>query len=207
MHEPDPHAWWVVVPVKGGPSAKSRLRASLDDATLVAAIVHDTLAVATSVVGSARVVVVTGDAHETEYARAEGHAVVADPGAGIDGACLVGVEHALGHGALRVAVLLGDHPALTPVELTAALKAGSRHTTCFVPDADGTGTALLATTAGVAPEVSFGAGSAARHEGLGHTRLDLDLPGLRHDVDDEASLAERAVQRTLGPRTRHALGR
>ncbi|WP_169743433.1 2-phospho-L-lactate guanylyltransferase [Knoellia sinensis] len=207
MPSPEPTQWWVVVPIKGGPGAKSRLRRSVDDADLVAAIAHDTLAVAGRVVGAERVVVVTSDPHEVSHARASGHVIATDPAQGLDAACLVGVAAALADGAGQVAILLGDHPALTDAELGAALEAGARHTSFFVPDSDGTGTALLGTTAGSAPEVAFGPGSADRHAALGHARLDLDLPGLRHDVDDESSLRHPEVQRTLGPRTRRILGR
>ena len=54
---------------------------------------------------------------------------------------------------------------------------------------------------------AFGPGSAARHLALGHRRLDLDLPGLRHDVDDEVSLRHAVTHLALGPRTLAALGR
>ena len=68
------------------------------------------------------------------------------------------------------------------------------------------GTALLTLPAATAGSVrtAFGAGSAAAHERLGHVRLDLDLPGLRVDVDDAASLAA-AVRLGLGPHSRAAL--
>lgn len=52
---------------------------------------------------------------------------------------------------------------------------------------------------------AFGAGSAAAHEALGHVRLDLDLPGLRVDVDD-ARPAE-ATRLGLGPHSAWALAR
>jgi 2-phospho-L-lactate guanylyltransferase len=73
-----------------------------------------------------------------------------------------------------------------------------------VPDADDDGTALLTLPAGGAVRTAFGPGSAAAHERLGHRRLDLDLPGLRVDVDDAASLAA-ATRLGLGPHSREAL--
>ncbi|EAP97689.1 hypothetical protein JNB_19503 [Janibacter sp. HTCC2649] len=207
MESPHETEWHVVVPVKGGRGAKSRLRRSLDDEPLVAAIIHDTLEVVASVVTPAAVIVVTGDADETAHAQAAGFTVVADPGIGLNDACLAGVRSAQAAGADLVAILLGDHPALTPDELRACLDAGAGHETFFVPDADGVGTALVGTTVARVPDLAFGPGSAALHLALGHHPLDLDLPGLRHDVDDEASLRHAATRLTLGPRTRHALER
>jgi len=207
MESPREIDWHVVVPVKGGRGAKSRLRRSLDDEPLVAAIIHDTLDVVANVVTPARVLVVTADAGETTHAQDAGFGVVTDPGTGLNGACLAGVWSAQSAGATTVVILLGDHPALTPDELRECLTAGARHETFFVADAEGVGTALVGTTVAGLPDLAFGQGSAALHLSLGHTRLDLDLPGLRHDVDDEASLRHAATQLTLGPRTRRALGR
>lgn len=213
MQPPHKTDWHVVVPVKGGHDAKSRLRLSLDDDSLIAAIVHDTLDVVSQVVTPARLVIVTGDPAESARARDAGFFVVLDPGEGLNAACTAGVSAVRSAPSVRhdgpvpVAILLGDHPALTPGELVAALGAGADHETFFVPDADGLGTALLGTTTAGAPDLAFGPGSAASHSALGHTRLDLDLPGLRHDVDDEQSLRHVLAHLTLGARTRRALGR
>lgn len=110
-----------------------------------------------------------------------------------------------------VAVLLGDLPALRPADLTAALAACRQALTpaaaasrasadaVFVPDAEGTGTVLLAARHGDALHPAFGAGSAARHARHAR-RLDLDLPRLRRDVDTLADLTQaRALG--LGPHT------
>ena len=202
--------WYVVVPVKGGRSAKSRLRRHVDDEELVAAIIHDTLAVVARVVTAARIVVVTSDPGEAAHARCLGALVVADPGRGLNDACLAGVRAVRPAGATEpapVAVLLGDHPALHEGELRTALAAGAVLESFFVPDAEGLGTALVGTTGPAEPALAFGPGSASRHADLGHVRLDLDLPGLRHDVDDMTSLHHAAAHLTLGPRTRQALER
>lgn len=209
VHEP---RWHVVVPVKGGPAAKSRLRSSLDDAglddgALVAAVAHDTLAVTADVVGEDHVLVVTAEPGETAYALDHGFVVVGDPGTGLDDACSAGVREALLRGATHVAVLLGDHPALAASELADALRRGGGHETFFVADADGTGTALVGTTTGQAPVFAFGPGSAARHRALGHAPLDVEAPGLRHDVDDRVSLHWAVEHLMPGPRTLAALGR
>ncbi|MFW5468974.1 2-phospho-L-lactate guanylyltransferase [Knoellia sp. CPCC 206435] len=199
--------WHLVVPVKGGLGAKSRLRRSLDDGALVAAIVRDTLDVAARVVGPAGLVVVTSDVDEAAHAERSGFTVVPDPGGGLDAASTAGIRAARAGGAGPVAVLLGDHPGLTEEELATALATGLPHDTFFVPDAEGTGTALLGSSLTTVPAPAFGPGSAARHLALGHRRLDLDLPGLRHDVDDEISLRHAVTHLPVGPRTLAALER
>jgi 2-phospho-L-lactate guanylyltransferase len=68
-----------------------------------------------------------------------------------------------------------------------------------VPDAQGTGTVLLTSLTGQL-EPAFGPGSAARHAAAGHHRLDLALPRLRTDVDDDRSLAA-ALELGVGPAT------
>ena len=201
--------WAVVVPVKGGPLAKSRLhlpraaRAALADA-----FARDTVDALAAGMPGAAVLVVTSDADGGRAgSRAPVTRLVADPGSGLDAAVAAGVGcRRLGLGAVRVAVVLGDHPALRAEEVGAALAAAGEHPASVVPDADDDGTALLTlpATSAQAVRTAFGAGSAAAHERLGHVRLDLDLPGLRVDVDDAASLAA-AVRLGLGPHSRAAL--
>ncbi len=210
-----PAAWAVVVPVKGGAGAKSRLARSRGgpDPVLALALAQDCLEAVLTVRPALEVVVVTADEQVAGWARDAGAAVAADPGGGLDAAVRAGARHLLdgsldGHAAGSppgVAVLLGDLPALRPGDLAEALAACAAHPRAVVPDAEGTGTVLLTArdAAGLAP--SFGAGSAARHEGLGHTRLDLDLPRLRTDVDDAASL-RRALALGVGRHTLRALG-
>lgn len=86
-----------------------------------------------------------------------------------------------------IAVIPADLPALRPEELTEALsRAGDRS---FVPDAQGTGTVLLAAPAGpLLPR--FGPGSALAHERCGARRLAGGWPTLRRDVDTASDLAE-----------------
>ncbi|MFC7491741.1 MULTISPECIES: 2-phospho-L-lactate guanylyltransferase [unclassified Knoellia] len=207
MESPRETDWHVVVPVKGGLTAKSRLRRQVDDEALVTAIIHDTLDVVARVVTPARVVVVTADPGEAAHARSTGLVVVSDPGGGLNAACRAGFRSLRRRGIGPVAILLGDHPALTDDELSTALAAGADLATFFVPDADGLGTALVGSTVAAELDLAFGPGSADRHASLGHVRLDLDLPGLRHDVDDEVSLRHAADHLTLGPRTLRALER
>jgi 2-phospho-L-lactate guanylyltransferase len=103
-----------------------------------------------------------------------------------------------------VAVLLGDLPALRAEDLTAALGAAAAYPLAVVPDAAGDGTVLLTALAGADLTPAFGGGSAARHQAGGHHRLDLDLPRLRTDVDDDAAL-RAVVALGVGAATRRAL--
>jgi 2-phospho-L-lactate/phosphoenolpyruvate guanylyltransferase len=209
---PDPAlAWRLVVPVKGGAGAKSRLHPprGVTRSALASAIARDCLTAACAALPEGRVHVVTSDEAVTAYAERLGAAVVPDPGRGLNEAVRVGVRAAAGaaagHGAWwfgpagrpgrvggpvpgeGVGVLLGDLPALRPSDLEQALTAAAAHPRALVPDADGTGTVLL-TAVGAPLEPAFGVDSAARHTAAGHRRLDLDLPRLRTDVDDDRTL-------------------
>jgi 2-phospho-L-lactate guanylyltransferase len=118
-----------------------------------------------------------------------------------------------------VAVLLGDLPALRPHDLGSALaaaaealrdgtgdpgRAAAPPAMVFVPDAERTGTVLLAGLRPDAVRPSFGPSSARDHARAGARRLDLPLPRLRRDVDTPADLAA-AVALGVGPRTAAAL--
>jgi len=193
--------WHVVVPVKDTRHGKSRLARAVgsDRAALSGAIAHDTIDAAVAAVGATRVVLVTSDEPLALIWRAKGVQVVDDPGTGLNDAISFGMRHA-GAGA-RVAVLLGDLPALDAASLRTALDQAETVAESFVPDADGTGT-VLRCGRGFMPR--FGADSASRHESDGAVRLDLPLPRLRTDVDDARSLA-RARRLGLGPATRAVL--
>jgi 2-phospho-L-lactate/phosphoenolpyruvate guanylyltransferase len=200
----------VVVPVKGGPLAKSRL--DLPEGTrrsFAEAFARDTLAAATAALPDAVVLVVTSDPGVQLGVTADGYRVVTDPGGGLDAAVRAGLEAAAALGAATSTVLLADHPALRPEELLAVLAAAEGRGPVVVPDADGTGTALLHLPhrAGDAvPRTRFGSGSAAAHEALGWERLEVDAPGLRTDVDDPTSLGV-ALGLGVGRHTRTALAR
>lgn len=183
--------WHLVVPVKGGEAAKSRLRPppGVDRGDLALAFATDCLAAVTAGMPRGRVLAVTSDPRAADVAQRLGAVVVPDPGDGLNAAVRAGRDAALARGAGAVAALLGDLPAVHTQDVRDALEAATRHTAAVVPDAEGTGTVLLSARDGAALTPFFGVGSAARHEAAGHTRLDLDLPRLRTDVDDDADLA------------------
>ncbi|MFI7587792.1 2-phospho-L-lactate guanylyltransferase [Spongisporangium articulatum] len=193
-----PRTWTVILPLKGGPHAKSRLHAPTG---LARAIALDCLTSVLAASTVARVLVVTPDAGLGAEAVSLSAQVVEEPAhGGLNGAVAAGAAVAQG----ATAVLLGDLPALRPGDLDAALAACAAHPLAFVPDADGEGTVLLAGRRPDALVPRFGADSAAAHRAVGAVELALDLPGLRRDVDTPADL-DAAARLGLGPRTREAL--
>ncbi|QGN57863.1 2-phospho-L-lactate guanylyltransferase [Nostocoides sp. HKS02] len=204
-----PLPWRLVVPVKGGPTAKSRLHPPPGVAreALALAFAEDCLTACAAGMPRGRLFVVTSDAHVAALARGLGATVVDDPGHGLDAAVAAGRDEAVAHAGAPtpLAVLLGDLPALRPGDLQAALEAAAAYDRAVVPDAAGTGTVLITARDGARLRPSFGEGSAARHAALGHVPLDLPLPHLRSDVDDDAGLA-MAMALGVGPATRAVLG-
>lgn len=199
-----PSGWTLVLPVKGGRRAKSRLGAG---PALALAIAQDTVAAVLACPSVAVTVVVTADEQVRSALTGSGARVVGQPEAepGLAGAVRTGLRTAAG----PVAVLLADVPALRPQDLGTALAgawdalAGGA-AMAAVPDADGIGTVLLAGARAADLTPSFGPGSLARHRSLGAAVLDLDLPRLRRDVDTAPDL-DSAAGLGVGPHTRAAL--
>lgn len=203
------------MPVKGGLAGKSRLSVpgGGNRQEWAHAVALDTIAAAAACpVGV--VLVVTNAATIAASVRhlasdrpvpTGGHCadvrVVADPGCGLNAALTAGANAARQvDPRVAVAALLGDLPALRPQDLQWALAAASQHERSFVPDRLGTGTVLLTAGPGQRLNPQFGPGSATRH-GAHATRLDLELPHLRTDVDDAQDLAV-AASLGVGPRTK-----
>jgi 2-phospho-L-lactate guanylyltransferase len=200
--------WTVVLPVKGGPTAKSRLGGPPE---LAAAIVRDSLDAISSCPDVVRVVVVSSDPAIAGQVASVAPIVVPErhPGAGLVEAVRDGVDRA-GDRPGPVAVLLPDVPAARPEDIGAALRATQvalaarpMAPMAVVPDAEGTGTVLLAARSARGLDPAFGPESAAEHVRRGAVRLDLDLPRLRRDVDTPADL-RTVLQLGVGPRTARA---
>ena len=84
--------WRVVVPVKGGPGAKSRLRApdGVDRVVLARALALDTVTAAVEAVGPDHVVVVTSDRDVVAAVRGFGRARCPTPTRDSTGRCARG---------------------------------------------------------------------------------------------------------------------
>lgn len=207
MDSRDINHWRVVVPVKCQRTAKSRLHppAGVARAELAHAIALDTITAALASLPPAHLVVVTSDEHTATFVREQGGVVIPDRDDGLNPAIRLGIDHVdrvLGPG--PAAVLLGDIPTLRPRDLVDALLMCARHPRALVPDASGTGTVLLSALSPRDLNPRFGPGSARRHS-VDCVQLDLDLPALRTDVDDDQAL-RRAVSLGVGRHTAGVLG-
>jgi 2-phospho-L-lactate/phosphoenolpyruvate guanylyltransferase len=204
-----PLAWSLVIPVKLLAQAKTRLT-GLDPerrSRLALAMAADTVAAALQADSVATVLVVTDDAVVREVAWELGAEVLADaPAAGLNEALGYGAGYARQHWPSRgVCAVAGDLPAMRPAELASALTAAAELGVAFVPDADGTGTALYAATPGSAFRPRFGPASRRRHLDGGAAEIQSGvLTGLRRDVDTVDDL-RKAAAIGLGPRTRAEL--
>jgi 2-phospho-L-lactate/phosphoenolpyruvate guanylyltransferase len=226
-------SWTVLLPVKVLARAKSRLAVLAGDRRreLALALACDTVVAAAACPEVARVVVVTSDPVAGPLLAALGAIIVTDePGdlsvnlgslSGAAGAAPgvlgeLGVQGALNaalrHGAAvaerrwprgGLAALTADLPALSPAELTLALRAASAAPgrAAFVPDAAGIGTTLYAVPPGGEFWPLFGGASRARHAAAGAAELVFDdTTGLRRDVDTPDDL-RAALALGAGPRT------
>ena len=189
--------WVVVVPVKGTPGAKARLRSLPDRAALADAFALDTVAalVAASVVE--RVVVVTADAELGARLAALGAVIVpemrAAEGDPLNAAIVQGADAARGLApTAHLAIVTADLPALTPSQVEGALQLAERFERSMVPDTQGTGTTMLLARAGVTLTPQFGPGSRAAHEATGHVPL-MVAAGIRRDVDTPEDLQQARV--------------
>lgn len=195
----------VVVPVKPPGIGKTRVVGvpAEQRAALATAFAIDTVAACLATPGVSRVLVTTDDARFATTLAALGADCCPDGGHGLNPALVQAVAEARRRWPdLRPVALCADLPALRPEVLATAL-AWAAGRTSYVADAAGTGTTLY-TSPYDAFDPRFGVDSAAAHAAAGAEAVPGDLPGLRHDVDDLASL-EAAIAIGVGPATRAAL--
>jgi 2-phospho-L-lactate/phosphoenolpyruvate guanylyltransferase len=193
--------WTVVVPVKSGDSAKSRLAADPRRADIARALALDTLDAVLASDRVAEVVVVTDARIPLADRRLH---VVRDPGAGLRAALAHGLTAARRRGGYR-ALLLGDLPLLSGTALDSALDAAEPLPRALVADAEGTGSTLTTAAPGVAHRIRFGRDSRRLHRASGYVELALPRDSvLRRDADVPSDLDLLSDPR-LGRRTRTAL--
>ena len=200
MRLPDVDRWRLIVPVKGQLAAKSRLHPpdGVARADLAHAFALDTISAVLACMPPSALVVVTSDELIDRFVRDQGGIVVPDNGHGLNPA----VRQGIGYAEVTpgpTAVLLADIPTLRPEDLIEALSACAMHRRAVVPDAAGSGTVLLSALSPKDLHPRFGPGSADQHA-RECVRLDLDLPALRTDVDDDKAL-RRAVEIGVGKHT------
>lgn len=195
--------WWVIVPVRSGSGAKSRLSDLPAEvrAGLSLAFARDTID-AVRACRDVGAILVVGDPPALE-AFSDSAITVPDPGQGLNAA----IETAAHQVPLAnpVAVLLGDLPALAPEALAVALRAGATFPRAFVCDAEGLGTTLLTSLDAARLSPRFGERSRAAHAASGAAEINgPGLERLRRDVDTTVALWD-AVRLGVGPATRRML--
>ncbi|WP_062383496.1 2-phospho-L-lactate guanylyltransferase [Demequina iriomotensis] len=197
--------WTVIVPVKGGARAKSRLPETVHGvprATLAAAFSADTLAAVSSAAGVDRVLVVTGvsDLEPCWLGAGAPHLRVVRQaaGAGLNAA----VRYAAGLATGPIAVVLGDLPALRPQDLETVLDAAASRPLSMVGDVADSGTTMLMSRQERFP-MSFGPQSVGRHGRAGYVELHAPIRA-RADVDLVEDL-DRVMRLGVGEHTAAAL--
>ncbi|QOC92051.1 2-phospho-L-lactate guanylyltransferase [Micromonospora craniellae] len=189
-----PGSWVVVVPAKSFAAAKTRCvgLAAADRAALARAMLTDVLGGLTRARRVRAVVVATTDPEVAAVALACGAVVAASAGP----PDLNREAHAAlrlageAYGDARLAVVMADLAAARPAEFDAALAAAGPYPRAVVPDADGTGTTLLALTEAADFRPYLGPGSRRRFLADGYHDLPVLSRGLRRDVDTVAHLLD-----------------
>jgi 2-phospho-L-lactate/phosphoenolpyruvate guanylyltransferase len=184
----------AILPIKRFESAKSRLGATAERASLAASMAERVLDALSAATRLDAVLVVTADASARTAAEAHGFEVVAEPVlAGHNAAAQLGIARALALGAKRALLVPGDCPLLSGDEVDGLLERHPGEGVVVVPDRHGTGTnaLLLSPPDAIAP--AFGPGSRDRHLKLAPGAVLDEVPGLLLDVDTPDDLA--AVQR------------
>ncbi len=198
---PDGSRWTALVPMKALPAAKSRLFPMSDDVDahgrLVRAMRADTLAALDSAMLIARIVVVV-DRPDDDYPDAFVQSAVG-LNAGLHEAATDAARRWPRDGVVAVVDVRPAQGGKIADDVLSQLPPNRRG---FVPDADGTGTTLLAAPPGLPLGPQFGWQSAERHRESARALPGAD--GLRCDVDTPDDL-RRAAAVGLGPRTRCVL--
>jgi 2-phospho-L-lactate guanylyltransferase len=195
--------WRVLVPIKHGAPAKTRLRAAtgadVQHADLVRAIQLDTLDAVLALrthplLGGLFVVSGQPDAQPDGHRAAlptalpAGIEILPDAGGGLNSAlAAAAAELARRFPADGVVAMVGDLPALRAADLLAVLYQAPVTGRGFVRDLEGSGTTLLAAGPGSRLDPMFGPDSARRHLASGAAELTAGL-SLRCDVDSAADL-------------------
>jgi 2-phospho-L-lactate/phosphoenolpyruvate guanylyltransferase len=188
----------AILPVKRFAAAKARLGDELSAGTrraLAESMVTDVLMALRRTTVIDEVLIVTSEPTAEAIGHGYGATVIADHDEqGQSAATLIGIDHALEHGATRVLLVPGDCPALDPAQLTELLeRPPSDRSVTIVPDRHGSGTNALVLVPPDVIEPAFGEDSRARHEqaaaAAGVPCRVESVPTLLIDVDTGDDLA------------------
>ncbi|MDR6438725.1 2-phospho-L-lactate guanylyltransferase [Paenarthrobacter nicotinovorans] len=204
--------WTLIVPFKGGPQAKSRIRAQTGSRKvspslqreLALGFLDDTVEAATAAVNVRRVIIVSSDpAAVVANSKVR---MFADPGLGLNAAVEAGFAFARLLGSEGpVAALTADLPSLTAEDLDDALQSAAMLGRSVVSDRQGTGSTMITALPGMRVRAMFGGDSLREHLLAGHHLLAIpDESTLRADVDTIDDLAT-AAEIGVGRHTKAAL--
>lgn len=160
---------YAIMPVKRFAVAKARLGNDLSAGTrraLAESMVTDVLMALRRTKAIDEVVIVTSEPTAEAIGHGYGATVLADRDEqGQSAAALIGIAHAVEHGATRVLLVPGDCPALDPAQLGELLaRPATGRSVTVVPDRHGSGTNALVLVPPDVIEPAFGEDSRARHE-------------------------------------------
>ncbi|MEQ6335510.1 2-phospho-L-lactate guanylyltransferase [Sphingobium sp. MK2] len=191
----------VVIPVKGGLNAKSRLAAALEPSDRLALARDMAVHVITTARGSMageRVIVVTGCVEMASLAHDLGARVIHDPlNEGTAAACLLAMPLLANDEAILF--LNADLPLVQPESLNAMIGIGAP--VMIAPDRhrEGTNALMVCPRTGIHP--SFGRGSFSRHymaaADAGIIPVIINDLALAHDIDVAEDLVARHAAATL----------
>jgi 2-phospho-L-lactate guanylyltransferase len=189
---------WAVVPLKSPATAKSRLAGVLSPRQrrqLFFLMARRMIEVLTQVPRIEQVAVVTASPHIGHLARGLGAIIIAEAqDAGTAAACRTAISWARAQGVMRLLMIAGDIPLVTPDAIDRLIDRGhSAPSIVIVPDRARVGTNALLCSPPDAVPVCFGEDSFARHLAAARcagAALDIvDGSPLAFDVDGAADLA------------------
>jgi 2-phospho-L-lactate/phosphoenolpyruvate guanylyltransferase len=199
---------YALVPVKDLMQAKARLSPLLSPAerhALAAAMLDDVLTALRQAATVERIALVTTDPHALALAARWGFEVVDEgSGRGETGAVELAVKVCRERGASSLAVIPGDIPLLTAVDVDCVMQHGSRYDVVIVPSWDSRGTNAVLLRPPDALQLRFGSWSffphvkQAKRKGLPYKVV--RLPRVALDIDTPEDLA-RLVPQAVGTRS------
>jgi 2-phospho-L-lactate/phosphoenolpyruvate guanylyltransferase len=199
---------YALVPVKDLMQAKARLSPLLSPAerhALAVAMLDDVLTALRQAATVERIALVTTDPHALALAARWGFEVVDEgSGRGETGAVELAVKVCRERGASSLAVIPGDIPLLTAVDVDCVMQHGSRYDVVIVPSWDSRGTNAVLLRPPDALQLRFGSWSffphvkQAKRKGLPYKVV--RLPRLALDIDTPEDLA-RLVPQAVGTRS------
>ena len=199
---------YALVPVKDLTQAKARLSPLLSPVerhALATAMLDDVLAALQQASTVERIALVTTDPHALSLARQGGFEVVDEgSGRGETGAVELAVKVCRERGASALAVIPGDIPLLTAVDVDCVMRYGMQYDVVIVPSWDSRGTNAILLRPPDALQLRFGSWSffphvkQAKRKGLSYKVV--RLPRVALDVDTPEDLA-RLVPQAMGTKS------